>query len=66
MNERPLLGTCACPLCHRDGAEVRLGNTGTAFLRCSQCTARLRVSSRNGDRLLRLRMYASPGVAMKV
>lgn len=44
----PCVGTCTCPLCAEDGAEVREGIKGALYIVCDNCVSQLRTMSRAG------------------
>ena len=48
----PVAGTCKCPLCHEDGAEVREGAKGALYIVCLGCCSQIRTLSRQGRTLI--------------
>lgn len=44
----PCIGTCTCPLCAEDGAEVREGTKKALYIVCDNCVSQIRTMSRAG------------------
>ncbi len=44
----PCIGTCACPLCAEEGAEVREGTKKALYIVCDNCVSQIRTMSRAG------------------
>jgi hypothetical protein len=44
----PCVGTCTCPLCTENGAEVREGVKGALYIVCDNCVSQVRTMSRAG------------------
>ncbi len=53
MAEKLLLGSCVCPLCHADTAEVRSDKNGRAYVKCDSCVTMIRTMSHVGDVAMR-------------
>ena len=58
MAEKLLLGSCVCPLCHVDTAEVLSDKNGRAYVKCDSCVTMVRTMSRVGDVAMRKRIIA--------
>ena len=52
----PVIGTCACPLCSDDGAEVREGVKGRLYIVCDGCVSMTTTMSRQGRALIANRL----------
>lgn len=56
----PVKGTCACPLCKDDGAEVREGVKGRLYIVCDGCVSMTTTMSRQGRALIANRLTPAP------
>lgn len=56
----PVKGTCVCPLCKDDGAEVREGVKGRLYIVCDGCVSMTTTMSRQGRALIANRLTPEP------
>jgi hypothetical protein len=53
---RKVLGTCTCPNCGYDKAQVREDSRGFAYIKCDECDYQGFARSRRGDEKMRAKL----------
>lgn len=61
----PVVGTCRCPLCGDEDAEVRQGEKGRVYVVCDACVSNIRTLSRHGHVSILALMKAQDNPAPK-